>query len=121
MKQSGIKTFYILTITQVFSIIGSMMTGIAIGIKIFNDTGESTPLMLVSFFSAIPPMLGGSLAGVFVDRWNRKRVLIISDIAQSIGTMLLLISFSTGLFKIWHLYLEIRQNRAVPLRETAQG
>lgn len=104
MKQSGIKTFYILTITQVFSIIGSMMTGIAIGIKIFNDTGESTPLLLVSFFSAIPPMIGGSLAGVVVDRWNRKRVLIISDIAQTVGTVLLLLSFYADVFELWHLY-----------------
>ena len=57
MKQH-LRTFYILTITQVFSIIGSAMTNVAIGIRVFNDTGDSTPLLLASFFSALPLMVG---------------------------------------------------------------
>ena len=37
----NLRTFYILTITQVLSIIGSAMTNVAIGIRVFNDTGDS--------------------------------------------------------------------------------
>lgn len=99
-----LRTFYILTITQVFSIIGSAMTNVAIGIRVFNDTGDSTPLMLASFFSALPLMIGGSFAGVFADRWNRRLILIATDLGQAFGTGLLLFSFLSGNFQLWHLY-----------------
>ncbi|MCJ7623728.1 MAG: MFS transporter [Anaerolineaceae bacterium] len=81
------------------------MTGVAIGIRVFVDTGNATPLLLTSFFSALPLMVGGSLAGVLVDRWKRKTVLIAADIGQAVGTALLLLSFLSGEFQLWHLYL----------------
>ena len=99
-----IRTFYILTLTQVFSLIGSMMTGTALGIRIFNDTGDSTPLLLASFFGSLPLMVSGVFAGVFADRWPRRRVLILSDAGQALGTLLLLASFVGGIFQLWHLY-----------------
>lgn len=100
-----LRTFYILTITQVFSLIGSMMTNIAVGIKVFDDTGDSTPLLLASFFAALPLIVGGSLAGVLVDRWKRRHILMASDAGQAIGTLLLLLSFFSGRFQLWHLYI----------------
>lgn len=99
-----LRTFYSLTLTQVLSLIGSIMTHLAIGIKLFNDTGNSTPLLLTSFFSALPLMVGGILAGVLVDRWQRRRVLIASDAAQAIGTLLLYLSFAFDRFQLWQLY-----------------
>jgi len=100
-----LRTFYILTLTQVFSLIGSMMTSVAVGIMVFNDTGDSTPLLLASFFAALPLMVGGSFAGVLVDRWKRRHVLIASDAGQAVGTLLLLLSFLSGRFQLWHLYV----------------
>jgi len=80
------------------------MTYVAIGIRVFNDTGNSTPLMLASFFASLPLMVAGSLAGVLADRWPRKMVLILSDAGQAVGTLLLLFSFLSGRFVLWHLY-----------------
>ena len=100
----NLRTFYTLTITQVLSLIGSRMTHVAIGIRVFNDTGNSTPLLLASFFASLPLMVAGSLAGVLADRWPRKTVLILSDAGQAVGTLLLLFSFLSGRFALWHLY-----------------
>ncbi|MBZ0299149.1 MAG: MFS transporter, partial [Anaerolineae bacterium] len=99
-----LRTFYTLTVTQVLSLIGSMMTGVAVGIWVFNETGDSTPVLLTSFFAALPLMLGGSLAGVFADRWPRRLILILSDTGQAVGTLLLLLSFASSHFELWHLY-----------------
>lgn len=99
-----LRLFYLITATQVISIIGSMMTGIALGIRIFTDTGDSTPVLLAPFFAALPMMIGGSFAGVLVDRWDRRRLLIAVDAGQAVGTFLLLLSFQTGIFQLWHLY-----------------
>ena len=98
------KTFYALLVTQTFSLIGSRMTSIGVGIWVFVETGRTTPLLLTSFFNELPGMLAGSLAGVFVDRWDRRRVMILADIGQAVGSLLLMVSFLSGHFEVWHLY-----------------
>lgn len=103
-SRGHLRTFYILTITQVLSLIGSAMSHVAIGIRVFDDTGDATPLLLAGFFAALPMMLGGSFAGVLVDRWNRRRVLVVTDAMQAVGTLLLMLSFLSGRFQLWHLY-----------------
>jgi DHA3 family macrolide efflux protein-like MFS transporter len=80
------------------------MTSIGVGIWVFTETGRTTPLLLTSFFNELPGMLAGSLAGVVVDRWDRRRVMILADAGQAVGSVLLMISFLSGHFAIWHLY-----------------
>ncbi len=98
------RTFYILVITQTLSLVGSRMTSIAIGIRVFTDTGLAAPLLLVAFFNELPAMLANSIAGVWVDRWDRRTVLMLTDAGQALGSLLLLISFLSGHFQLWHLY-----------------
>ena len=81
------------------------MTSIAIGIRVSVDTGQAAPLLLVAFFNELPPMLLGSAAGVLVDRWNRRFVMMLADAGQAIGSLLLLASFLSGSFQLWHLYV----------------
>ncbi len=97
-------TFYALIATQTLSLIGSRMTSIGVGIWVFTETGKTAPLLLTSFFNELPGMLVGSLAGVFVDRWDRKWVMILADLGQAVGSVLLMISFLSGNFEVWHLY-----------------
>lgn len=101
------RTFYILVLTQTFSLLGSRMTSVAVGLWLFTNTGNTTPLLLAAFFTELPGMLFSGLAGVLVDRWDRRRVLVLSDAGQAAGTLLLLISFLSGRFEIWHLYLVV--------------
>jgi MFS transporter, DHA3 family, macrolide efflux protein len=102
--RSSLGSFYALLLTQTFSLIGSRMTSVAIGIFIFRQTGQTAPLLLISFFNELPGMLGGGLAGVLVDRWNRKRVMMLADLGQAVGSVLLIASFVSGAFHIWHVY-----------------
>ncbi len=104
-SQRALRTFYILILTQTFSLIGSQMTGLAIGIKVFKDTQQATPLALVAVAATLPRLLSASLAGVLADRWDRRYVMAISDSGQAVGTLLLMISFATGAFELWHLYV----------------
>lgn len=101
---TNVRTFYIYTLTQIGSLIGSLMTATALGIYLFTTTGSTTPILLASFFGALPLMLGGVFAGVVADRWNRRVLLLVSDAGQAVATLLLLASFAAGIFQIWHLY-----------------
>lgn len=103
----NLRTFYTLLITQVLSMLGSRMTGFALGIWIFTETGNTTPLVLVPLFTILPYMLLSSVAGVFVDRFSRKWLIILGDAGQAIPTLVLLLLFSTDAFAVWHLYLAV--------------
>ncbi|MCD4687423.1 MAG: MFS transporter [Anaerolineae bacterium] len=104
-RQRSLRTFYTLILTQTFSLIGSQMTGIALGIWVYQDTGSATPLALVAFFSAVPRIIAPSFAGVLADRWDRRYVMVIADIGQAVGTALLMFSFLFGTFALWQLYV----------------
>jgi MFS family permease len=80
------------------------MTSLGVGIWVFAETGKTTPLLLTSFFNELPGMLAGSLAGVVVDRWDRRWVMILADAGQAVGSLLLMISFLSGHFQLWQLY-----------------
>lgn len=102
--QGNIRTFYILLVTQVFSIIGSRISSIAVGIWVYNETGNATPLAMVSFFAVVPQVIASGFSGVIADRWDRRLVMVLSDAGQAVGTLLLLVSFASGSFELWHLY-----------------
>lgn len=101
----GLRTFYTILITQAFSMMGSRISGLAIGFWLFAQTGEATPLVMVSFFALLPNIIATSLAGVLADRWSRRKVMILADFGQALCTLLLLISVSSGAFVLWHLYV----------------
>lgn len=100
-----LRTFYIILLTQTLSIIGSRISGLAIGFAIFAQTGQATPLALVSFFGALPSVLAGGVAGVLADRWDRRKIIMLADLGQAVATVFLLFSFGSGGFQLWHLYL----------------
>lgn len=104
-RAKNLRTFYILIITQTFSLIGSRMTGLALGIYVYNQTGQATPLALVALFSFLPQVLVGGLAGALADRWDRRYVMMLSDAGQALGTVILLGSFITGTFRVELLYV----------------
>ena len=101
---STVRTFYWLAATQIVSVIGSRMTGVALGIWLFETTGQASPVLFVALFVMLPQAVVGSFAGVMVDRWPRRQVLLWSVVGQMACTLLLLLSFLSGAFQIWHLY-----------------
>ena len=101
---TGMRTFYILILTQVFSLIGSRISGLAIGIWVYAQTGNATPLALVAFFAVVPQVVASGASGVLADRYDRRYVMVLADAGQAFGTLLLLISFLSGDFRLWHLY-----------------
>src|SRR4051812_11330428 len=67
---------------QAVSLVGTWMTRLASGWLVFRLGGPDAPWLLgvVSFAALAPTLFLGPLAGVFVDRWNRHRVLVATQI-----------------------------------------
>jgi MFS family permease len=95
--------FTIVWIGQVVSLLGTGMTRFALGIWAWQETGMATPLALWALASFGPGVILSPVAGALVDRWNRKFVMMASDLAAGASTVALLILFATGKLEIWHL------------------
>ncbi|MCE7984181.1 MAG: MFS transporter [Caldilinea sp. CFX5] len=97
--------FTVIWLGQLISLLGTGMTRFALTIWAYQETGSATALALVAFFSFGPVVLLSPVAGALVDRWNRKLVVMISDLAAGTTTILLLLLYATGNLQIWHLYV----------------
>lgn len=103
-KQS-MRTFFIIWIGQLVSIIGSGLTGFGLAVWIYEQTGQATPFALTVMFGNIPQILLSPFAGALVDRWNRRKVMIAADIGSALVTLAALLLLTTGQLVIWHIYL----------------
>lgn len=74
---------------QGISLIGTWMTRVATGWLVYRLTGSALLLGLVSFAGQIPILFLGPFAGVWVDRWNRHRVLIVTQILSMLESFAL--------------------------------
>jgi DHA3 family macrolide efflux protein-like MFS transporter len=102
---SGMRGFTIVWIGQLVSLLGTGMTRFALTIWAWQVTGEATALALVGFFTFAPTVLMSPVAGALVDRWNRKLVMMLSDLAAGVSTAVILILHAGGVLEIWHLYV----------------
>ncbi|UCF61554.1 MAG: MFS transporter [Anaerolineaceae bacterium] len=104
-RLSGMSGFTIVWVGQVISFLGSGMTWFALTIWAWEITGQATALALVGFFAFGPTVLLSPIAGALVDRWNRKLVMMLSDLAAGLSTVVILILYASGNLEIWHLYV----------------
>ncbi len=104
-QASGMRTFTVLWFGQLISLLGTAMTRFALLIWAYQQTGAATTLALLGFFSFIPLVLLSPIAGVIVDRLNRKQIMILTDLGAGLSTVTLLLLYQTDHLQIWHLYL----------------
>jgi len=87
------RDFSLMWSAQLVSTIGSSLTDLAAGILVFRITGSALNVGLVLMMTALPTLFVGLFAGVFVDRFDRKRILLASDLLRAILVLLIPISF----------------------------
>jgi len=105
VKPAGFKGFAILTVGQLTSMIGSSMTQFGLGIWIWNKTGNATPFSIIAVCFMVPNLLFSPIAGTLIDRWPKKRGLILPDLSAGLITILLIVLFSRNLLSLPILYI----------------
>ena len=104
-RPTGMVAFTVVWIGQVVSLLGTAMSNFALTLWAYEVTGKATPLALVGFFFVTPMVVLGPFVGVLVDRSNRKLMMMLSDLAAALTTVIVLILYATGNLQIWHLYI----------------
>jgi len=88
---------------QSISLIGTWMTRIATSWLVYRLTGSALLLGVVGFAGQIPSFVLAPFAGVLVDRWNRHRLLVITQVLALLQSLALALLTMTGVIKMWHV------------------
>ena len=104
-RPSGMLAFTIIWVGQMLSLLGTNMTGFALTIWTWQVTQQATAMALVGFFAFAPTVLVSPIAGALVDRYDRKKVMQIADLAAGLPTVAVLLLYVTGNLQIWHLFI----------------
>ncbi len=99
-----LRTFLIVWLGQAVSTFGTAMTRFALMIWAYKLTGHATTLAMLGFFSFAVYVLLIPAAGVWVDRFDRKRIMIAGDCGAGLITVSFLLLYTSGHLQIWHLY-----------------
>jgi MFS family permease len=88
---------------QGISMIGTWMTRIATSWLVYKLTGSALLLGVVGFSGQIPAFLLAPFAGVIVDRMNRHRLLVITQILAMVQSLAMAVLALTGYIEMWHI------------------
>jgi MFS family permease len=98
----AIRDFRLLFVGQAMSNWGDGLTTITLLILTQRLTGSVSAVAGTAIAVALPQLLLGMLAGVYVDRWDRRKVMIVSDIAR--GLLVVGFVFVGSADRLWLLY-----------------
>jgi MFS family permease len=90
---------------QGISLVGTWMQRVALGWLVYRLTNSPFLLGFVGFAGQIPIFLLAPLAGVLADRWNRQRILILTQAVAMIQALVLSLLVLTETVLIWHIIL----------------
>ena len=100
-----LKSFLLLWSSQTVSELGTAMTDYALIIWAYQKTGMASSVTLLTFCAFLPTILFRFIAGAYVDRRNKKRIMLAADMIAALGSLLVLGLYSGAVLEIWHLYL----------------
>ena len=104
-EPKDLRAFLTIWAGQFVSMLGSGLTSFAIGVWIFQKTGQAMPFALTILFGNLPNLLLLPVAGSLADRWNRKALMLLADTGNALVTLALFILLLGGELQTWHIYL----------------
>lgn len=103
--KKNLKQYLLLWSTQSLSSLGSGMTGYALVLWLYLNSGSALKTALLSICTYAPYVLMSIFAGALSDRWNKKAVMLVCDFIAAISTVAVFMLVRTGELVPWHLYI----------------
>ncbi len=105
LRVQGGRAFALMSAGQLASTIGSGLTSFALGVWVYQSTGSVTRFAMIQLAFWLPVILGSPVAGTLVDRWDRRRVMLLCDCGAAACTASLLLLLCVGRLALWQIYL----------------
>jgi MFS transporter, DHA3 family, macrolide efflux protein len=109
-KPTGIAAFTVIWIGQIVSVLASSMSHFGLSLWMYQQTESATAMGLMQVFFITPFLVMSPFAGVMVDRYNRKLMMMLSDLAAVIATGGIFVLLTLGRLEFWHLYVAAALN-----------
>ena len=103
-SSKSLRPFFIIFAGQTVSLVGSRLVQFSLVWWLTQQTGSANVLAFASIMAILPQAILGPFAGVLVDRWNRKRVMLFADTGIALVTVVLALLYASGMIQIWHIY-----------------
>jgi MFS family permease len=102
-RLSGMLGFTLVWAGQIVSVLASNMSGFALTIWAFQKSGGSATILgIVSICFLLPFLIVSPFAGAMIDRYNRKLMMMVSDLGAVLATVAILILNAADMLEIWH-------------------
>ncbi|GAA0126925.1 MFS transporter [Clostridium sp. CTA-19] len=99
------KNFFLLWQGQLVSVLGDVIYMLALEFWILDITGSTGLMGLLSTLTMLPRVILGPFAGVFVDRWNKKKIIVITDFVRGIFVTFVGVAAIMGFIKVWMVFV----------------
>lgn len=99
------KKFIPIWSAQIFSLLGSGLVQFALVWYITQKTGSAALLATATLVALLPDVLLAPFAGAYVDRLDRRLVMIVADLFIAVTTLGLVILFAFDVIQVWHIFL----------------
>jgi MFS family permease len=99
------RNYRLFVLGQGTSLIGTWMQQVAMSWLVYRLTGSAMLLGIIGFTSQVPSFFLAPIAGVFADRWDKRRLLFATQSLALIQAAILAILVLSGLIQIWHLII----------------
>jgi len=105
-KPNWAAPFFTIWTGQALSLVGSQVGGFALVWWLTQASGRSaTVLTSATLVAMLPGVFLGPVVGALVDRWSRRRVMIVADTIIALFSAWLALLFWTEQIEIWHVYV----------------
>ncbi|MDD2607130.1 MFS transporter [Lascolabacillus sp.] len=104
MNNNWKRTFTIIWSGQFFSILTSSLVNFAIIIWLSLQTGSAEILAFAAIAGMLPQTVIGPFTGALIDRWNRKRIMMLADTFIALCTLILALLFWFDKAELWHIF-----------------
>ena len=109
-------TFRTLLFSELISLIGDRLVVVALVALVYEQTRSASAVGILMLLKAVPAVALGSLAGALVDRWNRKWVMVGSNLAQGLLVLLIPLTHSLPVLFVAYLAMSIVNQLFIPAR-----
>jgi DHA3 family macrolide efflux protein-like MFS transporter len=104
-QPQSMRPFFVIWGGQAFSLIGSQLVQFALVWWMTKTTGSATVLATATLVALLPQIFLSPIAGALIDRWNRRRVMMVADGLIALATVLLALLYAFDLAQVWHIYV----------------
>jgi MFS family permease len=104
-RPRGMRGLFIIWLGQMVSGIASSIAAVALPIWIFSITDSGTAVGFLEFFYFGSYLLATLFAGILIDRFDRKMMMLAYDFLSLSGLAILLVLQTAGQLQVWHLYV----------------